>query len=256
MKKRKVVLTILDEIVALIAIIVQIALIYASLWGQFRFLRVLDYKLFIFFIISLSVPILAYFIRLIIKIITRKKLIGLGFGMLAVVATMFIPSLIFAVITPFDSYTIDIANYGKYDDIVSDDGLFPDSIPSKESLKDGSMLTYYYHHTYCFDPTYDIYAEWYLTEDALDKEIARIENLFESFENNEWLESAVVEHGDFVCYILHEKGSPIFEELDDCFHGFDYKIFAYNKSTGQVRYIVTYCMDIVDDIPYYLKLDW
>ena len=256
MREKKGIISIFDEIVAFIALAIQVALIYVLSWGQFLYLRVINYKTFAFLIASLSAPILAYFVRLVIKIITRKKLIGLGFGVLAVVGSLLIPSVFISLAEPFDSYTTDIKNYGKYDEIVRDDGLFPDSVPSKESLKEGYKLTYYYHHTYSLDPAYDIYAEWYLTEYALAKEITRIENLFKSFENDEWLESAVVEHGDFICYILHEKGSPIFEPLEDCFYSFDYKIFAYNQETGQVRYIVTYCMDIVDETPYYLKLVW
>jgi len=162
---------------------------------------------------------------------------------------------------PIVSQTTDIKNYGRYDDGVYDDGLFPESIPSSTEMLVGSTVKYFYElKFYAFDAAYDIYAEWSLTDEALKSEISRIEALFEELKGNRTnYDFAEVERGNFTCFVMHKKGTSPFEipsgELPAS--GYHYTVFAYDEDNGRVRYIVTDCIDMVDDtVPYHLKLDW
>lgn len=251
---------IIDEMIALLALGFQAFLVFGGLLNDFKFIRVTNWALFLIFMLLMTVPIWLYVVRLIVKLITRRRFTGTGTGILIITLIMIIPTLFIGIILPVESHTTDIKNYGCYDSCVDDDGLFPDAPHPAEDMREGSDSTYYYNVTYTMDPAYDIYAEWVLKDDSFNKEVARMKALFKSYveseEEAEWYDFATVEKGGFTCLVKYEKGTPLLEKLEDDSHSYKYTIFAYNRESGQVRYIVTYCMDIVDEEPYYLKLNW
>ncbi len=166
------------------------------------------------------------------------------------------------------SQTTDFRDYRDFDaeclanrNVVFQE-LFPDWPNYFENIKqeDGSYKAvyldshYYYHYHQGFDYTYDIYAEWPLSEDEYAKEVKRATAVFtKNVENKTYnYKFAELTKGAYNCLILYSGDEP-FNKVDD---NYDYIIFAYNDKTQTVRYIYCNSLENGTDQPYYLKLEW
>ena len=169
--------------------------------------------------------------------------------------------LFFRIASPIYSETDDPSNYLQFGDCakrmhVLRNGFFPAAIPrsaiSWESQwyppnKFPETTKYYYKHEHDFDPYFDIYAEWKLTEAEYRAEISRIRTLYQDDPKAEF------QWGDWICLSFTEYPLEDAATLDH----YDYTIFAYNDKTFAVRYIVSYSVDWGDSIdPYFLSLEW
>ena len=246
---------ILSEAVLLMLIAMQVWLLLAvSGILDFRFMRIRNLPRHIIVLVCAAVPILIYLIRLALIIFGKKVQ---GFGLILLVLIWIPLTFIISIKDTADSYTTDFANYRIYDNIVSDEGLLPDMQKITSNLTSNTEKSYYYHHTYEIDPTYDIYASFYINDDFAKSERERVEQLFLEQDGKWNRKYSVVEKNGFECLALHGNDTTLFEELNPSRHtSYEYFIFAYNKSTGEVRYIVTYSRYLGEMRPYYLKLEW
>lgn len=166
------------------------------------------------------------------------------------------------------SETTDFRNYRDFDagclanrNVVFQE-LFPDWPHYFENVKqeDGSYKTvyldshYYYHYFQGFDYTYDIYAEWPLSEDEYAKEIKRATAVFTKNIENKTYNYKFTEliKGDYNCLVLYSGNVP----FNKVTNNYDYIIFAYNDENNTVRYIYCDSLENGADQPYYLDLDW
>ena len=160
------------------------------------------------------------------------------------------------------SETSDIRNYRRFDTDcpANRSSFFQDLFPIwphyfvNEKQPDGSWETvyldahYYYRNLPAMDYTYDIYAEWPLEEEEFDKEVARVQALYEDQSSD----YTTVKKGKYTCFFLYDGNLP-FEEATD---SYTYFIFAFNKQNLTVRYIMCDSLENGTDQPYYLSLDW
>ena len=126
--------------------------------------------------------------------------------------------------------------------------IFPPTIPISARVDTSSSdypetTKYYYKSEHSIYSSYDIFAEWVLTEkreyEAAKKEV---------FGNNEDLFPKVTTRGEWKC-VYYSDTESIAEQ------GFTYyMIFAYNDTEQKVRYIIS--SDQNYSAPYYQKLDW
>lgn len=156
-----------------------------------------------------------------------------------------IPLAVAAYIPPVYTETDNAENYLQLGTCQNDNPmihkLFPDTIPEA-----AETISYYYRHEHTFDPNHEVFAQWTLPRDLLDKEQVRLRKVFS--------DQAVHQErfGEWTClfftdYTMHNT---------DYSH-FDYCLYAYNERTNTVRYISSYAMDNADrDIPYFLTLEW
>ena len=248
---------ILSEAVLLMLIAMQVWLLLAvSGILDFRFMRITNLPRYIIVLICGSLPILIYLIRLFL-IVLGKWAKDFGLALLALILLWIPLTFIIGFEATVDSYTEDWENYGLYDNVVSDKGLLPDMQKITANQLEDSQSNYYYHHTYSIDPTYDIYASFYINEDFAKSERERVEQLFLEQDGKWNRKYSVVEKNGFECLALHGNDTALFEELDPSRHTrYEYFIFAYNKSTGEARYIVAYSRYLNELRPYHLKLEW
>ena len=166
------------------------------------------------------------------------------------------------------SQTTDFRDYRDFDadclanrNVVFQE-LFPNWPHYFENVKqaDGSYKTvyldshYYYNYHQGFDYTYDIYAEWPLSEDEYTKEVKRATAVFTKNIENKTYNYKFVEliKGDYNCLVLYSGDEPFKKATDN----YDYIIFAYNDKIQTVRYIYCDSLENGADQPYYLELDW
>lgn len=166
------------------------------------------------------------------------------------------------------SQTTDFRDYRDFDadclanrNVVFQE-LFPNWPHYFENVKqaDGSYKTvyldshYYYNYHQGFDYTYDIYAEWPLSEDEYTKEVKRATAVFTKNIENKIYNYKFVEliKGDYNCLVLYSGDEPFKKATDN----YDYIIFAYNDKIQTVRYIYCDSLENGADQPYYLELDW
>lgn len=166
------------------------------------------------------------------------------------------------------SQTTDFRDYRDFDadclanrNVVFQE-LFPNWPHYFENVKqaDGSYKTvyldshYYYNYHQGFDYTYDIYAEWPLSEDEYTKEVKRATAVFTKNIENKTYNYKFVEliKGDYNCLVLYSGDEPFNKATDN----YDYIIFAYNDKIQTVRYIYCDSLENGADQPYYLELDW
>lgn len=166
------------------------------------------------------------------------------------------------------SQTTDFRDYRDFDadclanrNVVFQE-LFPNWPHYFENVKqaDGSYKTvyldshYYYNYHQGFDYTYDIYAEWPLSEDEYTKEVKRATAVFTKNIENKIYNYKFVEliKGDYNCLVLYSGDEPFKKATDN----YDYIIFAYNDKIQTVRYICCDSLENGADQPYYLELDW
>lgn len=160
------------------------------------------------------------------------------------------------------SETSDIRNYRRFDTdcLANKSSFFQDLFPIwphyfvNEKQPDGSWETvyldthYYYRNLPAMDYTYDIYAEWPLEKKEFEKEVTRVQALYES-QSSDYV---TVQKGNYTCFFLY-NGNPPFEEVTD---SYTYFIFAFDKQNLTVRYIMCDSLENGADQPYYLSLDW
>jgi DNA-binding transcriptional MerR regulator len=145
------------------------------------------------------------------------------------------------------SETSDIRNYRRFDTdcLANRCSFFQDLFPIWPHYLDAH---YYYRNLPAMDYTYDIYAEWPLEKEEFDKEVARVQALYES-QSSDYV---TVQKGDYTCFFLYD-GNPPFEEVTD---SYTYFIFAFDEQNLIVRYIMCDSLENGVDQPYYLSLDW
>lgn len=160
------------------------------------------------------------------------------------------------------SETSDIRNYRRFDTdcLANRSSFFQDLFPIwphyfvNEKQPDGSWETvyldahYYYRNLPAMDYTYDIYAEWPLEKEEFDKEVARVQALYES-RSSDYI---TIKKGNYTCFFLYD-GNPPFEKVTD---SYTYFIFAFDEQNLTVRYIMCDSLEDGVDQPYYLSLDW
>lgn len=166
------------------------------------------------------------------------------------------------------SETTDFRNYRDFDagclanrDVVFQE-LFPQWPHYFENVKqtDGNYETeyldahYYYHFYQGLDYTYDIYAEWPLHQDAYNKEVARVAEVFKKATENKTYNYKFMElkKGSYNCLILYSGDEP----FNKATNNYTYIIFAHNNKNKTVRYICCDSLENGADQPYYLSLDW
>ena len=230
-----------------------------------------DYHYPVFEPIMVALTIICFLPSIMVLIVSRTKLKWkkIAQRILLVFCIMSIPFsyfMSFGIVSK--SQTTDFRNYRDFDadclanrNVVFQE-LFPNWPHYFENVKqaDGRYETvyldshYYYHYHQVFDYTYDIYAEWPLSEDEYTEEVKRATAIFtKNVENQTYnYRFAEIMKGDYHCLILYSGDEPFKKATDN----YDYIIFAYNDKTNIVRYI--YCDSLENDAdqPYYLELEW
>lgn len=166
------------------------------------------------------------------------------------------------------SQTTDIRNYRDFDaEFAMNNDLFAQKLfPinaryfDHERTENGGLRTvwldakYFYRYALDFENIYDVYAEWPLEAEAFEKEIARVETLYEE-ELTDYLIYRRIEKGNYICfYATYERW------IDEAFShepgdGYHYVLFAYDPATLRVRYAYGTSLRNETD-PYYMSLDW
>lgn len=118
-----------------------------------------------------------------------------------------------------------------------------------------------YHYRRNSSASYDVYAQWKLSPEEFDAEVARVTALFAQ-RDPDHSDYTSVQRGDYVCIIAHSGSeNGIFEEVDEKCTYYKYDIFAYDSQSLTVRYISCY-RDLRFTFasncgqPCYLSLDW
>jgi hypothetical protein len=127
----------------------------------------------------------------------------------------------------------------------------------------GDRAYYYRYNRELF--LFDVYAEWTLEPEALQKEIARVEALFASDDYGFHFDSGIqrVETENFTCLCSVDpmpqtpEGEPSAPFRQMAKSHYLYVIFAWNEEMGKVRYCLgEYFIGRVPCEPYYLSLPW
>ncbi len=154
------------------------------------------------------------------------------------------------------SQTTDADNYllldSRVEDIYGDEIrlVFPEKIPESAGKKDDGWrgtypytTRYYYMYQATIDDSFDLFAEWTLTEDEFEKAVeAAPDNYVHSECKGEWN-----------CLYYTDTEQVLEEGLAGSYYWF--LIFAYNEQTNSVRYISSYAIDSPSG-PYYLTVEW
>ncbi len=185
--------------------------------------------------------------------------IALGVAIFVAIQPIGIASLV--LMPPVYSQTANPGNYLALDTYVQmyGDGiykLFPANIPRSAVAENSKWYPpdkfpettkYYYYFQNVIDPSFQIYAEWILTENELAEELVRFQNYYPDGPKQQ------VQWGDWVCMSFEEDPLANAAEISHYY----YLMFAYNPETCTVRYIATYGMDATEeDRPYFLSLSW
>ena len=213
----------------------------------------------------------AVFVLFVCRVLSRKarRRRSIIAGILATVGFMsiFNPfgmiSILF--VSPVYSETSNPDNYLVFGDYVQYYGgdinmLFPSEIPdsaieSRQFMEFKETTEYYYYYEKEFDPCYDVYAQWELSDEELEREFRRQDFFFPEGATEE------LRWGDWVCRSYSDYGDLLSEvkpiDHDDYYnYSYNYLIFAYNEEENLVRYIASYAMDGSKNGPYFLHLDW
>lgn len=221
---------------------------------------VFNVKAFILLVVSLFPTCL---LLLLPRFKLRLPWSSIAKGVLVFLCVLSIPvSSIFALGLSIYSETSDIVNYRRFDTdcLANRAPFFQELFPLwphyfvNEEQPDGSWETVYLdaHYYYCkrpaMDYTYDIYAEWPLEKTEFDKEVSRVQALYE----NNTKKYDIIHKGNYTCFFAYD-GDPPFEEATD---SYTYYIFAFDEQNLTVRYIMCDSLENGVDQPYYLSLDW
>lgn len=151
------------------------------------------------------------------------------------------------------SETYDIRHYLDFDAdcTIGRGSLFRELFPTWPHY---SGSTYLYRNLPAVDYTYDVYAEWSLSNEEYAAETKRASDIMrdEAIKNTGYLNYSKIEKGDFMCLILYDGNEPFTEATANYY----YLIFAYNDKTNTVRYICCDSLENGVDQPYYLNLKW
>ncbi len=269
--------TVKTDIVKTVFAVVKAIVIFAIVWLpilQSLFvvtISINDYHYPVFEPLMIALTITSFLPSIAVLIVSKTKLkwkkiaqrILLVFCVLSIPVSFFMS---FGIVSK--SQTTDFRNYRDFDadclanrNVVFQE-LFPNWPHYFENVKqaDGSYKTvyldshYYYHYHQGFDYTYDIYAEWPLSEDEYTKEVKRATAVFtKNIENKTYnYNFTELKKGDYNCLILYSGDEPFNKATDN----YDYIIFAYNDKIQTVRYIYCDSLENGADHPYYLELDW
>lgn len=153
---------------------------------------------------------------------------------------------------PLYSETANPAHYMALDDLGDYEvGLMYDLFPEEPHEP---ITAYYYRYMHSIDPNYEIYAEWTLTSEELAAEKQRIAELYACQEKAYWTVETV-QQGDYTCMICYENQPPFSLEGDSQYY--IHAIFAYDETTGTVRYIFNYGVDVPEKLlPRCFALPW
>lgn len=179
-------------------------------------------------------------------------------------------NLLFSLNIISKSETMDIRNYCKFDpDCSANRNLFFEELfpggphfSVNEKQPDGHYKTvyldahYYYCHRVGIEYADDIYAQWPLEKEEFDKEVSRVQALYDSHTMEPYYKYEIIQQGNYTCLFLYDcyaKNDAPFEKATD---SYTYYIFAYDETNLVVRYIM--CYSLADDLfqPFYLSLDW
>ncbi|MBO5417470.1 MAG: MerR family transcriptional regulator [Clostridia bacterium] len=262
----KTMLTVVKKLALLLIVWLPIVL---SIWGVIISINVYHYPVFRPLAILLTIASFLPSVAVLILSKTELKCKKIVKGVLLAFCVLSIPVSFFSSLGIVSkSQTTDFRNYRDFDaeclanrNVVFQE-LFPDWPHYFENIKqeDGSYKAvyldshYYYHYRQGFDYTYDIYAEWPLSENKYAKEVKRATAVFtKNVENKTYnYKFAELTKGDYNCLILYSGDEP-FNKVDD---NYDYIIFAYNDKTQTVRYIYCASLENGTDQPDYLELEW
>ncbi len=221
---------------------------------------VFNFKVFLIVLVSLSPTILMVFLP---KNIVRFPWLIVARRVVLILCILSIPaSTIFSIGVFSHSETSDIRNYRRFDTncLANRAPFFQDLFPLwphyfvNEEQPDGRWETVYLdaHYLYrnlpAWDYTYDIFAQWPLEKEEFDKEVSRVQALYE----NRTKEYDIIQRGKYTCFFAYD-GAPPFEEATD---SYTYYIFAFDEQNLTVRYIMCDSLEDGVDQPYYLSLDW
>ena len=269
--------TIKSSIVKTVLSILKTIVIFAIVWLPIVLslfvvtLSLNDYHYPVFEPTMIAVTIVSFLPSIAVLIFSKTKLkwkkiaqrILLVFCILSIPVSFFMS---FGIVSK--SQTTDFRDYRDFDadclanrNVVFQE-LFPNWPHYFKNVKqaNGSYKTvyldshYYYNYHQGFDYTYDIYAEWPLSEDEYTKEVKRATAVFTKNIENKTYNYKFVEliKGDYNCLVLYSGDEPFNKATDN----YDYIIFAYNDKIQTVRYIYCDSLENGADQPYYLELDW
>ena len=155
-----------------------------------------------------------------------------------------------------NSQTTDVDNYllldSRVEEIYGDEIklIFPEEIPDSADKKDDGWsgtypytTRYYYMYQATIDESFDLFAEWSLTEDEFLK---AVDDAPDNYVHSEY-------KGDWNCLYYADTEQVLEEGLIGSYYWF--LIFAYNEQTNSVRYIASYAIDSPSG-PYYLTVEW
>lgn len=233
-----------------------------SLNASFRFCQfpVID-DLFIILALLSLLPSAALRILTLIKKRSRAKRIAcIVLSVQVLISIPMVSILAFGIVS--HSETRDPSHYLEHDERVAlhtgNDlyGFFPTDTHFYEVINGERTETgsYLYRNLPAWNYAYDIYAEWPDTEEELEREITRVNAFFQSkADSGSWWKQTVAERGEYECVILYSGAEPFTKSEDS----YTYFIFAYDRSSLRVRYILCDSFEPSDEFqPYYLELDW
>lgn len=154
------------------------------------------------------------------------------------------------------SQTTDVADYLILDSHVEDvygeeiRSVFPEKIPESAGKKSDGWVDsypyttrYYYMYQATIDDSFDLFAEWTLTEDEFLKAVDDAPDNYVHSEHK----------GEWNCFYYTDTEQVLEENLVGSHYLF--LIFAYNEQTKSVRYIASYAIDSQNP-PYYQTVEW
>ena len=155
------------------------------------------------------------------------------------------------------SETDDFANYRMLDVScgATRNGIFQELFPTNVNRYDGTALNaeYYYRYANGFLAiSYDIYAQWSISQEELVREVERVRTLFESKQEGRH-EFTELTRGSYKCLMLSYGCEPFTDASEVTVY--NHFIFAYDEESCTVRYVNSYT-EGGGGCPYYLGLDW
>lgn len=166
------------------------------------------------------------------------------------------------------SETKDIANYMQIGAVEKDSNiipiLFPEEVPEHALAEQGPFLpdtTRYYNITEVpWDPRYELFAQWQLSNEDLEAEKERLVN---AFSNINRLQPHILKNEDWVCWVFSYNPDDAVELFNYVLEGNPAKelkdygcyCFAYRPRDGVVRYIASFSNGNLR-VPIFMQLDW
>ncbi|MBQ8382247.1 MAG: MerR family transcriptional regulator [Clostridia bacterium] len=210
---------------------------------------------------------------LMLVILDRDKIFRKTRYALVVICVLCIPSNQFFSLFIFNSSeTTEPFNYRRVDQYCTANrdpfyyALFPWKMDDSLMFEPNWKPRYYYGYYNFLGEVSDIYAEWQLTQEALEQERLRIAQLWKEDQrsniasDSDKYQYITMQKGSYTCFIKYKSLDYNDCDPNDPFAGngirdhYVYYIFAYDDDTNTVRYITCYGEDAAQ--PYFLELDW